>query len=58
MIRAPEPLSDAHALDNPAKIFYERLGFYPSPLDPMTLLITLADLRASLSSAPKESTTG
>ena len=47
-----------HALDNPAKVFYERLGFDPSPLDPMTLMITLADLRASLSPAPKESTTG
>lgn len=37
-----------HALDEPAKAFYERLGFDPSPLDPMTLMITLADLRASL----------
>ncbi len=37
-----------HALDEPAKTFYERLGFDPSPLDPMTLMITLGDLRASL----------
>jgi hypothetical protein len=33
---------------NPCFSFYEGLGFDPSPLDPMTLMITLADLRASL----------
>ncbi len=38
----------AHALDDDARAFYERLGFDRSPLDPMTLMITLADLRASL----------
>ena len=37
-----------HALDEDARVFYEGLGFDPSPLDPMTLMITLADLRASL----------
>jgi len=37
-----------HTLDDTARGFYERLGFDPSPLDPMTLLITLADLRASV----------
>lgn len=37
-----------HALDDLAKAFYERLGFDPSPLDPMTLMITLTDLRASV----------
>jgi GNAT superfamily N-acetyltransferase len=37
-----------HALDDAAKAFYERLGFDPSPLDPMTLMITLTDLRASV----------
>ena len=37
-----------HALDETAKAFYQRLGFDPSPLDPMTLMITLTDLRASL----------
>jgi len=36
-----------HALSVDATAFYERLGFDPSPLDPMTLMITLADLRAS-----------
>ena len=37
-----------HALSENAAAFYRRLGFDPSPLDPMTLMITLADLRASL----------
>ena len=36
-----------HALDETARAFYQRLGFDPSPLDPMTLMITLADLRAN-----------
>jgi predicted N-acetyltransferase YhbS len=33
-----------HALSREAKAFYERLGFEPSPLDPMLLMVTLADL--------------
>lgn len=37
-----------HALSTEAKNFYERLGFEPSSLDPMILLVTLADLQASL----------
>ena len=36
-----------HALSNEAKAFYEKLGFEPSPLDPMMLMITLADLTAA-----------
>lgn len=35
------------ALSNEAKAFYEKLGFEPSPLDPMMLMITLADLIAA-----------
>lgn len=35
-----------HALTEEARNFYLRLGFDPSPLEPMTLLITLNDLRA------------
>jgi predicted N-acetyltransferase YhbS len=37
-----------HALSDAAAAFYRRLGFDPSPLDPMTLMVTLTDLRASL----------
>lgn len=36
------------ALSAEAKAFYEHIGFYASSLDPMTLMITLADLKASL----------
>ena len=37
-----------HALDATAREFYLHHGFDPSPLDDMTLLITLADLVATL----------
>lgn len=37
-----------HALSETAQAFYERVGFDPSPLDPMTLMATLTDLRESL----------
>jgi GNAT superfamily N-acetyltransferase len=37
-----------HALSVEARDFYTRIGFDPSPLDPMTLMITLADLKSSL----------
>ena len=37
-----------HALSQDARKFYIALGFDASPLDPMTLMVTLADLRASL----------
>ncbi len=33
------------ALSEKARAFYEQMGFDPSPLDPMTLMMTLADLR-------------
>ena len=36
-----------HALSPEARTFYARVGFSPSPLDAMTLMITLADLKAS-----------
>ena len=39
-----------HAISEEAKAFYLRLGLYPSPIDPMMLMVTLADLRGSLSS--------
>jgi predicted N-acetyltransferase YhbS len=37
-----------HALSESAQAFYERVGFEPSPLDPMALMATLSDLRAGL----------
>lgn len=36
------------ALSDEAKEFYEKLGFESSPLDPMTLMVTLTDLKASM----------
>lgn len=38
-----------HALSDEAKTFYLRLGLELSPLEPMTLMVTLADLKASIS---------
>lgn len=37
-----------HALSDAARAFYERVGFDPSPVDPMVLMATLADLRDAL----------
>lgn len=37
-----------HALSDDAAAFYRQVGFEPSPLDPLVLLATLADLKASL----------
>lgn len=36
-----------HARSTEAKAFYLRLGLDPSPLEPMTLMVTLTDLKAS-----------
>lgn len=38
----------AHAISNAARIFYEHLGFNPSPLAPQTLMITLTDLQSTM----------
>lgn len=38
-----------HAISERAKSFYLALGFTPSPQDPMTLMVTLSDVRAALS---------
>ena len=35
-----------HAISDEALAFYKHLGFDQSPLDPMTLMVTLSDLRA------------
>jgi predicted N-acetyltransferase YhbS len=37
-----------HALSDEAKAFYELVGFEASPLDPMSLMVTLADLAESI----------
>jgi GNAT superfamily N-acetyltransferase len=37
-----------HAISDDAKAFYLALGFEPSPIEPMTLMVTLADIRKSL----------
>lgn len=37
-----------HALSEDAARFYRKAGFQPSPLDPMTLMVTLADVEAAL----------
>lgn len=37
-----------HALSDDAKDFYLRLGLDESPLDPMMLMVTIADLRAAM----------
>ncbi len=34
-----------HAISEQAKAFYLALGFEPSPSEPMTLMVTLADIR-------------
>jgi GNAT superfamily N-acetyltransferase len=38
-----------HAISEDAKRFYERSGFASSPIDPMTLMITVADAEKALS---------
>ena len=37
-----------HALSEKARAFYLGLGLEPSALDPMTLMVTMADLRATM----------
>jgi hypothetical protein len=36
-----------HALSVEVKAFYERIGFESSPIDPMMLMVTLADLKGA-----------
>ena len=38
-----------HAISDDARAFYLRLGLDPSPVEPKTLMATLADLKAALS---------
>ena len=37
-----------HAISEEAKSFYMALGFDPGPREPMTLMVTLSDIRAAL----------
>ena len=37
-----------HAISEEDRAFYEAIGFDPSPLEPMTLMISMADLHAAL----------
>lgn len=37
-----------HALSDEAREFYQRVGFEPSPMDPMMLMVTLGDLVESV----------
>jgi GNAT superfamily N-acetyltransferase len=39
-----------HAISEEARKFYERCGFRSSPIDPMTLMITLAEAKNALGS--------
>ncbi|MES0002823.1 GNAT family N-acetyltransferase [Mesorhizobium sp. M0051] len=38
-----------HAISEDARAFYLAVGFEPSPVEPLTLMVTLADLNQSLS---------
>ena len=33
-----------HAISEPARRFYQRAGFHASPIDPMTLMVTVAEV--------------
>ncbi|MEH2024261.1 MAG: GNAT family N-acetyltransferase [Nostoc sp.] len=37
-----------HAISEEAKQFYEKCGFTPSPVAPLTLMVTMADAKAAL----------
>jgi GNAT superfamily N-acetyltransferase len=47
-----------HAISEDAKTFYLKLGFDPSPLEPMTLMITLTDLRTAVDAVQRGSAAG
>jgi hypothetical protein len=38
-----------HAMSDDAKRFYTRAGFYECPVDPMMMMITLAEVEKNLS---------
>ena len=44
-----------HAISDDARDFYLRLGLEPSPIEPMTLMATVAELEAALAVPPEHS---
>ena len=42
-----------HAVSERAKRFYERWGFIPSPVEPLTLMITVAEARKAVMDKPE-----
>lgn len=42
-----------HAISEEARAFYERCGFRPSPIDPMTLMITVNDAEQAITGAER-----
>ena len=47
LLKLAESKPLVHAISEDAKRFYERNGFSVSPVDPMTLMITVADAKKS-----------
>ena len=42
-----------HAISDDAKRFYEKAGFSASPVDPMTMMIAVADVEKALVDRPR-----
>jgi GNAT superfamily N-acetyltransferase len=43
-----------HAISDQARVFYEHQGFRPSPVDPMTLMITIDEAQRMLASGRRD----
>ena len=43
-----------HAMDEDAANFYLRMGFSPSPIDEMTLMVSIEEIRQSLAPGPQQ----
>lgn len=44
-----------HAIDSEAAGFYERMGFRPSPIDDMSMMVSLREIAAELGRGPGQS---
>jgi len=42
-----------HAISEPARRFYQRAGFHASPIDPMTLMVTVAEVQERSGEGPE-----